>query len=221
MRPGRRCAASCAGSATWSTTSRATGEAAHLSVGDGLKVDKSLAYYDQDGFKDWTHAGDRRPSAQGAASRVRDVEPGHPRPLRRGLRRLPHALQARGRRKISDHHVRSPLLNINHACQTCHKMAEGELKRACRNHPAPHVAEHRNLADGRARRADRRTRKRPAPRMPPTGELTNTPSAYQRTAQFYARFRGSGELYGASMPPRRRSGFSVNRSTSRAWVRPR
>jgi nitrite reductase (cytochrome c-552) len=30
--------------------------------------------------------------------------------------------------KISDHHVRSPLLNINHACQTCHRWPEAELK---------------------------------------------------------------------------------------------
>jgi nitrite reductase (cytochrome c-552) len=30
--------------------------------------------------------------------------------------------------KISDHHVRSPLLNINKACQTCHKWPEEELK---------------------------------------------------------------------------------------------
>ena len=29
-----------------------------------------------------------------------------------------------GAPKISDHHVRSPLLNINHACQTCHKWPE-------------------------------------------------------------------------------------------------
>ncbi len=29
--------------------------------------------------------------------------------------------------KISDHHVRSPLLNINNACQTCHKWPEDEL----------------------------------------------------------------------------------------------
>ena len=33
-----------------------------------------------------------------------------------------------GALKISDHHVRSPLLNINHACQTCHKWPEAELK---------------------------------------------------------------------------------------------
>ena len=40
---------------------------------------------------------DRRRGAQGAASGVRDVEPGHPRAQRRRLRRLPHALQARRR----------------------------------------------------------------------------------------------------------------------------
>ena len=33
-----------------------------------------------------------------------------------------------GALKISDHHVRSPLLNINLACQTCHKWPEAELK---------------------------------------------------------------------------------------------
>ena len=30
--------------------------------------------------------------------------------------------------KITDHHVRSPLLNINRACQTCHKWSEAELR---------------------------------------------------------------------------------------------
>jgi nitrite reductase (cytochrome c-552) len=33
-----------------------------------------------------------------------------------------------GALKITDHHVRSPLLNINNACQTCHKWPEEELK---------------------------------------------------------------------------------------------
>jgi nitrite reductase (cytochrome c-552) len=30
--------------------------------------------------------------------------------------------------KISDHHVRSPLLNIASACQTCHNFSEEELQ---------------------------------------------------------------------------------------------
>jgi len=30
--------------------------------------------------------------------------------------------------KVSDHHVRSPLLNVSNACQTCHHFSETELK---------------------------------------------------------------------------------------------
>ena len=30
--------------------------------------------------------------------------------------------------KISDHNVRSPMLNINRACQTCHRWPEQEIK---------------------------------------------------------------------------------------------
>lgn len=33
-----------------------------------------------------------------------------------------------GATKISDHWVRSPLLNINNACQTCHKLSEQEIR---------------------------------------------------------------------------------------------
>jgi nitrite reductase (cytochrome c-552) len=32
-----------------------------------------------------------------------------------------------GASKVSDHWVRSPLLNINRACQTCHKASEAEM----------------------------------------------------------------------------------------------
>ena len=38
------------------------------------------------------------------------------------------AYKREGAMKISDHHVRSPLLNVNRACQTCHKWSEEELK---------------------------------------------------------------------------------------------
>ena len=36
--------------------------------------------------------------------------------------------QRQGAMKTSDHHVRSPLLNINKACQTCHRWSEDELR---------------------------------------------------------------------------------------------
>jgi nitrite reductase (cytochrome c-552) len=39
---------------------------------------------------------------------------------------MPYARQ--GATKASDHWVRSPLLNINRACQTCHRAGEGEMR---------------------------------------------------------------------------------------------
>jgi nitrite reductase (cytochrome c-552) len=33
-----------------------------------------------------------------------------------------------GAMKVSDHHVQSPILNINKACQTCHRWSEEELR---------------------------------------------------------------------------------------------
>src|SRR5262249_19758143 len=36
--------------------------------------------------------------------------------------------QREGAVKVSDHHVRSPLLNIARACQTCHRYPEEEIK---------------------------------------------------------------------------------------------
>ena len=34
-----------------------------------------------------------------------------------------------GAHEVSDHHVRSPLLNINASCQTCHRVPEEELRK--------------------------------------------------------------------------------------------
>ena len=36
--------------------------------------------------------------------------------------------ERQGAMKVSSHWVRSPLLNINRACQTCHNVPEAELR---------------------------------------------------------------------------------------------
>ena len=43
-----------------------------------------------------------------------------------------------GAMKISDHHVRSPMLNINNACQTCHNRPEADLLAQTDNIQARH-----------------------------------------------------------------------------------
>ena len=44
-----------------------------------------------------------------------------------------------GAMKVSDHWVRSPLLNVSRACQVCHPYAESRDPGARRRHPGPHA----------------------------------------------------------------------------------
>jgi nitrite reductase (cytochrome c-552) len=93
----------------------------------GLESDSMLAYFDEIGFNDWTHA------ETGAG--VLKVQ--HPEyelfmqgvHARSGVAcadcHMP--MKREGGMKISDHHVRSPLLNVNGSCQTCHRATEEEL----------------------------------------------------------------------------------------------
>jgi nitrite reductase (cytochrome c-552) len=94
----------------------------------GLKVENITAYYDEVKHADWTHA----------ISGARVLKAQHPEfemwnqgiHARSGVAcadcHMPYIRV--GAQKISDHHVRSPALNINRACQTCHKWSEQELK---------------------------------------------------------------------------------------------
>ena len=94
----------------------------------GLKVEEILAYYDEAQFKDWTHADTGAPVLKAQHPEFEMWNQGiH---ARSGVAcadcHMPYKRE--GALKISDHHVRSPLLNINRACQTCHKWPEEELK---------------------------------------------------------------------------------------------
>src|SRR6187455_2933527 len=95
---------------------------------NGLKVENILALYDAEQFKDWSHADTGAPVLKAQHPEFEMWNQGiH---ARSGVTcadcHMPY--KRTGALKISDHHVRSPLLNINHACQTCHKWPEAELK---------------------------------------------------------------------------------------------
>ena len=99
----------------------------------GLKVDDIAAYYDEVKFKDWTHAETGAPVLKAQHPEFEMWNQGiH---ARSGVAcadcHMPYKRE--GALKISDHHVRSPLLNINRACQTCHRWAEDELKARVEN----------------------------------------------------------------------------------------
>jgi nitrite reductase (cytochrome c-552) len=94
----------------------------------GLQVDNALAYYDAENFSDWTHAETGAPVLKAQHPEFEMYSQGvH---ARSGVAcadcHMPYRRE--GGLKISDHHVRSPLLNINRACQGCHHFNEEELK---------------------------------------------------------------------------------------------
>jgi nitrite reductase (cytochrome c-552) len=94
----------------------------------GLKIDSILAYYDEVGHKDWVHKETGAPTLKAQHPEFELFNQGiH---ARSGVAcadcHMPY--KRVGAMKISDHHVRSPLLNINRACQTCHKWSEDELR---------------------------------------------------------------------------------------------
>jgi nitrite reductase (cytochrome c-552) len=94
---------------------------------NGLRVEEIEAYYDAEGFTDWVHAetGNKVLKAQHPEFEVWN-QGVH---ARAGVAcadcHMPY--QRIGAQKVSDHWVRSPLLNLNRACQTCHAVPEAEL----------------------------------------------------------------------------------------------
>ena len=91
-------------------------------------MDQIYEYYREAGFTDWTHAETGAPALKAQHPEFEMWNQGiH---ARSGVAcadcHMPYMRE--GAQKISDHHVRSPLLNINRACQTCHKWSEDELR---------------------------------------------------------------------------------------------
>jgi nitrite reductase (cytochrome c-552) len=94
---------------------------------NGLRPEDQERHYDSIGWSDWTHA----------QSGAKVIKAQHPEfemwsqgvHARSGVScadcHMPYKRE--GAVKVSDHHVRSPMLNLARACQQCHNMPEEEL----------------------------------------------------------------------------------------------
>jgi len=94
---------------------------------NGLKVEEIEKYYDDVGWTDYKHAETGAPILKAQHPEFELWSQGvH---ARSGVScadcHMPYKRE--GAMKVSDHHVRSPLLNINRACQQCHHYSEGEI----------------------------------------------------------------------------------------------
>jgi len=93
----------------------------------GLQVEDMLDYYDEIGFSDWTHERTGAPMLKAQHPEFELSSQGTH--ARAGVAcadcHMPY--QRVGASKVSNHHVRSPLLDVSSACQGCHPVAESEL----------------------------------------------------------------------------------------------
>ncbi len=94
----------------------------------GLTIDNIESHYDEYGFKDWTHAVTGAPMIKIQHPEYELSSTGiH---ARSGVTcadcHMPFMRE--GGVKISDHWIRSPLDNLNNACQGCHNISEDELR---------------------------------------------------------------------------------------------
>jgi nitrite reductase (cytochrome c-552) len=94
----------------------------------GLRAEEMFAHYEEAAHRDWVHAETGAPVLKAQHPEFEMFSLGiH---ARSGVAcadcHMPYKRE--GAMKVSDHHVRSPLLNINRACQGCHRFSEQELK---------------------------------------------------------------------------------------------
>jgi nitrite reductase (cytochrome c-552) len=94
----------------------------------GLRADEIADYYEARGVADWVHAETGGPVLKAQHPEFEMWNQGiH---ARSGVAcadcHMPYVRL--GALKVSDHHVRSPLLNVNRACQPCHHWPEAELR---------------------------------------------------------------------------------------------
>ena len=93
----------------------------------GLKVEQIEAYYDEVGHTDWTHAETGAPVLKAQHPEFEMWSQGvH---ARSGVAcadcHMPYKRE--GAAKVTDHHIRSPLLNVSRACLQCHHFSEAEM----------------------------------------------------------------------------------------------
>jgi nitrite reductase (cytochrome c-552) len=95
---------------------------------NGLKIEQMEAYYDSVKFHDWVHTETGTEVLKAQHPEFELWNQGiH---ARSGVAcadcHMPYIRE--GAIKVSDHHVRSPMLNVARACQTCHRYGETEIK---------------------------------------------------------------------------------------------
>jgi len=163
----------------------------------GLRADEIADYYDGIDFKDWVHKTTGAPALKAQHPEFETWSQGvH---ARAGVAcadcHMPYHRE--GARKVSDHQVRSPLLDVNAACQTCHPAPEAELLARAETIQTRFVEVRDRALDAVVGLVGDLARAREAGR--PDAAL-DAARQHQRRAQFYVDFALSENSHGFHAP---------------------
>ena len=93
----------------------------------GLTANEMYDYYDEIGYSDWTHPDTGAPLLKVQHPEFEMWNQGVHAHSGVACADCHMPYMRVGNIKVSDHHVRSPLLNVSRACQTCHRWSEQEV----------------------------------------------------------------------------------------------
>lgn len=94
---------------------------------EGLKAEEMLAHFDEAKFSDWLHKETGAPMIKVQHPEFELWSKGTHAAAGVSCTDCHMPYKRVGAMKITDHHARSPLLDVSAACQTCHKVPEREL----------------------------------------------------------------------------------------------
>lgn len=95
---------------------------------NGLQVEQIEAYYDEKGFKDWTHKVSQASMLKAQHPEFETWSQGTHAKAGVSCADCHMPYMRVGAIKVSNHHVRSPLLDIASSCQTCHRVDTEQLR---------------------------------------------------------------------------------------------
>ncbi len=94
----------------------------------GLRIENIEAYYDEIKFKDWEHAITKAPMIKIQHPEFELWSSGNHARSGVGCADCHMPYRRVGSVKVTDHWIRSPLMNVQNVCATCHRQSEAELR---------------------------------------------------------------------------------------------
>ena len=94
---------------------------------NGLKAEEIEAYYDEVGHKDWVHKETGAPVLKAQHPEFELWNQGIHACSGVACADCHMPYKREGATKVTDHHIRSPLLNVERACLSCHHFPEAEM----------------------------------------------------------------------------------------------